>query len=95
MGLQDLTFYDLICQNAYTYRDREAWYEVADKGALTFAGFKERVDRLACGLQKQGIQKGDRIGVLGKNSLSFFLVYGAAAALGDILLPIKWRLSAY
>jgi len=94
MGLQDLTFYDLICQNANTYRDREAWYEVADKGTLTFAGFKERVDRLACGLQKEGIQKGDRIGVLGKNSLSFFLVYGAAAALGAIVLPINWRLSA-
>ena len=38
--------------------------------------------------------KGDRIGVIGKNSLEYFLLYGAAAALGAIVLPINWRLSA-
>jgi long-chain acyl-CoA synthetase len=32
--------------------------------------------------------------VLGKNSLEYFLLYGAAAALGAIILPINWRLSA-
>ncbi|MCK4791530.1 MAG: AMP-binding protein [Desulfobacteraceae bacterium] len=31
---------------------------------------------------------------LGKNSLEYFLLYGAAAALGAIVLPINWRLSA-
>jgi len=39
------------------------------------------VDRLACGLQRSNIKKGDRIGVLGKNSLEYFLLYGAAAAI--------------
>jgi long-chain acyl-CoA synthetase len=52
------------------------------------------VDRLAAGLQQAGILKGDRIGVLGKNSLEYFLLYGAAAAVGAIILPINWRLSA-
>ena len=51
------------------------------------------VDSLACGLKARGIEKGDRIGVLGKNSLVDFLLYGAAAALGAIMLPINWRLS--
>ena len=32
--------------------------------------------------------------MLGKNSLEYFLLYGAAAALGAIMLPINWRLSA-
>ena len=49
---------------------------------------------MALGLARAGIQKGDRIGVIGKNSLEFFLVYGAAAVLGAIVLPINWRLSA-
>ena len=62
--------------------------------SLTFLQYKEKVYHLACGLQKSGIKKGDRIGVLGKNSLEYFLLYGAAAALGAILLPINWRLSA-
>jgi long-chain acyl-CoA synthetase len=61
---------------------------------MTFAGFKDSVEHLACGLQQSGLQQGDRIGVLGKNSLEYFMLYGAAAALGLIVLPINWRLSA-
>ncbi|MBS3809865.1 MAG: AMP-binding protein, partial [Desulfobacterales bacterium] len=38
--------------------------------------------------------KGDRIGVLGQNSTEYFLLYGAAAAAGAIMLPVNWRLSA-
>ncbi len=45
-------------------------------------------------MSQAGILKGDRIGVVGKNSLEFFLIYGAAAFLGAIVLPINWRLSA-
>jgi long-chain acyl-CoA synthetase len=94
MGLHDYTFYDLINRNAVSFCDRPAWFEVDDQRMLTFAGYKSKVDRLACGLQKAGLKKGDRIGIFGKNSLEYFLLYGAAAALGAIVLPINWRLSA-
>ena len=94
MGLYDFTFYDLISRNAQSYTSRPAWYEVDTKQCLNFSEFKTSVDRLACGLQQKGIQKGDRIGIVGKNSLEFFLLYGAAAAVGAIMLPVNWRLSA-
>jgi long-chain acyl-CoA synthetase len=94
MGLYDFTVYDLINRNAVCFRDRPAWFEVDDGRTLTFAQYKERVDHLACGLQRSGITMGDRIGALGKNGLEYFLLYGAAAALGAIMLPINWRLSA-
>lgn len=94
MGLYDFTFYDLINRNAVSYKEKAAWFEAEDSRILTFSQYKEKVDRLACGLRKSGIKKGDRIGVLGKNSLEYFLLYGAAAALGAIMLPINWRLSA-
>ncbi|MEE9613028.1 MAG: AMP-binding protein [Desulfatiglandales bacterium] len=94
MGLYDFTIYDLIKRNAACFKDRPAWFEVDDGRTLTFAQYKGEVDRLACGLQKSGIEKGHRIGVLGKNGLEYFLLYGAAAALGAIMLPINWRLSA-
>jgi long-chain acyl-CoA synthetase len=94
MGLHDFTFYDLICRNSYTYGKKMAWLEADDGRSISFAGFKERVDRLAGGLQRQGLQKGDRIGIVGKNSLEYFMVFGAAAALGAIALPVNWRLSA-
>jgi long-chain acyl-CoA synthetase len=94
MGLHDFTFYDLINRNAVNFKDKDAWFEVDDGRTLSFLQYKEQVDRLACGLQKSGIQRGDRIGVLGKNRLEYFILYGAAAALGAIVLPINWRLSA-
>ena len=94
MGLHDYTFYDLINRNAVAFGHRPAWFEVDDQRQVTFGEFKQQVDRLACGLQKIGIRKSDCIGVLGKNSLEYFLLYGAAAALGAVILPINWRLSA-
>jgi len=94
MGLHDLTFYDVINRNAVAFRRRQAWLDAEDTKTLTFSELKEQVDRLACGLQKQGVGKSDRIGVLAKNSLEYFLLIGASAALGAIILPINWRLSA-
>jgi long-chain acyl-CoA synthetase len=94
MGLYDFSVYDLIQRNAVSFGDRPAWFEADNGQGLTFLEVKQRVDRLACGLQQAGISKGDRIGILGKNSPEYFLLYGAAAAIGAIMLPINWRLSA-
>ena len=94
MTVYDYTFYDLINRNAVCFNHQQAWFEVDDQRTLTFAEYKEQVDQLANGLQKIGVQKGDRIGVLGKNSQEYFLLYGASAALGAILVVINWRLSA-
>ncbi len=93
MGLYDFSFYDLINRNAVAFGNRICWQEVDDGRQLTFAQYKKQVDLLAGGLGHSGIEKGDRIGVVGKNSLEYFLLYGAAAALGAIVLPINWRLS--
>ncbi len=94
MGLYDFTFYDLINQNAVSFKQKDAWFEVDDGRTMTFSQYKENVDRLARGIQEAGIKKGDRIGVLGKNSLEFFILYGAAAGLGAVMLPVNWRLAA-
>ena len=94
MGLYDFSIYDLIHRNAQCFRNQPAWFEADTGTTTTFGQFKAQVDRLAAGLQQAGVKSGDRIGVVGKNSLAFFQIYGAAAALGAIVLPINWRLSA-
>ena len=94
MGLYDFTFYDVIQRNAANFGEQPAWFEADDGRTLTFAQYKDNVDRLAVGLQQNSIKHGDRIGILGKNSLEFFLLYGAAAAVGAIVIPVNWRLSA-
>ncbi len=93
MGLYDFTIYDVINRNARCFKQKPAWLEVSDGRELTFGQLKNNVDHLAKGLQDAGLQKGDRIGVLGKNSLEYFLLYAAASPLGLIVLPINWRLS--
>jgi acyl-CoA synthetase (AMP-forming)/AMP-acid ligase II len=93
MGLYDFTFYDLIERNAFCRGDLPAWYEADDRTTRSFAQLKSDVDKLAAGLQHAGLKKGDRIGVLGKNCLEYFLLYGAAAAVGAVVLPVNWRLS--
>jgi len=93
MGLYDFTFYHLMYRNAVSYKGRQALLEAEDGPGLTFDEYKGRVDQIAAGLQKAGVAKGDRIGVLAKNSLEYFSLFGAAAALGAIMVPVNWRLS--
>jgi long-chain acyl-CoA synthetase len=94
MGLYDFTFYDMIGRNAALFGDRPAWIELETGERTSFAAMRTEVDRLAAGLAQCGLTRGERIGVLAQNSLAYFLLYGAAAALGAIVVPINWRLSA-
>lgn len=91
MGLCDLTVYDLIRRNACNHPDKVAF--VDSKRRCTYKEFKESVDSLANGLLDRGVKRGDRLGVLAKNSLEYFVLYGAAAKVGAIMLVINWRLS--
>jgi acyl-CoA synthetase (AMP-forming)/AMP-acid ligase II len=94
MGLYDFTLYDVIVRNARLYQNKPAWQDVDSGHSLTFGQIKSLVNMQASALGQAGCQKGDRIGVVGKNCLEYFLIYGAAAALGAIVLPVNWRLSA-
>lgn len=91
MGLYDFTIYDLIKRNSRLYSNREAW--IFEQNRITFRKFQEQVDCLACGLSSIGLNKGDRIAVLSQNCFEFVLLYGAAAKLGAIMLPVNWRLT--
>jgi acyl-CoA synthetase (AMP-forming)/AMP-acid ligase II len=94
MGLYDFSFYHLICRNAVSFKGQQALLEAEDGRGLTFDQYKALVDQIAAGLKKSGVTKGDRIGVLAKNSLEYFAIFGAASALGAIMVPVNWRLSA-
>jgi len=93
MGLRDLTFYDVINQNALTFKEKTAWYEVDTGKEYTFKEFKANVDALAYHLKRVGAKKGDRLCILSKNCYEYFLLYGACSAIGVIVLPLNWRLS--
>ena len=90
MGLYDMTLQDVVCKNAMARADELAF--VCGDVRWTFGRYAEEVDRLASGVALLGVEKGDRIGVIAFNCHQFFLLYGMAARLGAILVPINWRL---
>ncbi len=92
MGLRDFTLFDVAERNARLYPDRPA-FVLADE-RVTHAAYLTRVERVAAGLAQAGIGPGDRIALLSQNNLEFVDLYGAAARLGAIVVPINWRLNA-
>ena len=58
---------------------------------FSFAQINDRVNRLANGLQVQGITKGDRVGFLDVNGNQYIEAYFACAKLGVIFVPLNFR----
>lgn len=92
MGLHDFTLFDVIERNAKLFPDRPAF--LFDGQRVTHAQYLARVERLAAGLAGVGVGLGDRIAVVSHNNLEFADLYGAAARIGAILVPVNWRQSA-
>ena len=92
MGLRDFALFDVVERNARLYPDRTAFILGSER--VTHAAYLARVERLAAGLARLGIEPGDRVGMLAQNNLEFVDLYGAVARLGAVLAPINTRLSA-
>jgi acyl-CoA synthetase (AMP-forming)/AMP-acid ligase II len=67
----------------------------AFEGRLTsYRGFDRHASQVARALLASGVQPGDRIAYLAKNSDCYFeLLFGAAKA-GIVMVPVSWRLAA-
>ncbi len=61
--------------------------------SISYLELHQRVDRTACWLQDLGIEKGDRVAVMLKNSPAFLEIYLAAARIGAIFVPVNFRLA--
>ena len=90
MGLYDYTLYSVFKRNAKVQKDHVAW--ICGEERITNQQFLHRIDQVACGLLNMGVARGDRIAVLAQNSMEYIYLYGAAAKIGAVMLPINWRL---
>jgi fatty-acyl-CoA synthase len=61
---------------------------------LTYAQFGERCDRWSAALAKLGVVKGDRVATIAPNTHQHLEQYYAIPALGAVIVPINYRLSA-
>ena len=62
---------------------------VTPAGALTYGELRHRVDAQRAALAARGIGRGDRVGVVGANSIDFAVLYLALLGLGVIVVPLN------
>ncbi len=81
---------EIINVNANKYPEKLALKDA--KRQLTFRQLNERTNKLANGILKSGIKKGDKLAVLSNNCVEFMEIYVAAAKGGFIIVPLNFRL---
>lgn len=90
--------FDITAKRAQLSGDRLAMREGLDGFALTYAELNHRAALAAALLAQQGVQgaqgdqPGDRVAVLCRNRIDFFVLLFACAKLGAIMVPLNWRM---
>ncbi|MET7422563.1 AMP-binding protein [Dactylosporangium sp. NPDC005555] len=83
---------DWPTMGAHAYPDMPA-LRTPDGVALTYAGLEERASRLAVALRRAGVAKGERIALLGTDSVGYAVTLFASLKLGTIAAPLNFRLA--
>ncbi|QBX55906.1 cyclohexanecarboxylate-CoA ligase [Nocardioides seonyuensis] len=83
---QSKSFYELITERAENHGDRRFCFDSTT--SLTYAEFHDQALRLAVGLKRQGIERGDRVAVQLPNWTEFPVIAAALSRIGAIIVPI-------
>ncbi|WP_449192615.1 AMP-binding protein [Thauera sp.] len=79
-------FFDEACAS---HAEREALIVRHQDVRLTYAQLKLKVDALACGLMRLGLEPGDRTGIWSQNNMEWALTQFATAKAGLVLVNIN------
>ncbi|XP_035727589.1 medium-chain acyl-CoA ligase ACSF2, mitochondrial-like isoform X3 [Vespa mandarinia] len=90
--LRNETIGQLLKEAAEKWPNHECIVSHHQKVRLTFSDVLLRVDKLAAGMKKLGLKKGDRIGIFGPNDIEWFITFFCSTRLGLISTAIN---SAY
>jgi len=86
---------DIIARNARIYPQHTAFVEVRpvskSRTSITWTRFNDRINRLAGSLIEKGVRKGDKIFILGRNSINWLETYFAVMATGAWAVPLNFR----
>ncbi|THE64045.1 long-chain fatty acid--CoA ligase [Salinadaptatus halalkaliphilus] len=95
--MQGLTLSWLAERNAYKFPEKEAIVMTPVEGgrtAITNATFDERINQVANGLRKRGIDRGDKVAVYTTNSIPTLEMYLGAMRIGALPVPVNHRFKA-
>ena len=85
----------LMWKRAELTPDRVAVVELETGARYTYKSLNERTNRLANFMcDKLGVQKGDRVSMLAKNTIIHLDLFYGLPKLGAIFAPFNWRLTA-
>jgi acyl-CoA synthetase (AMP-forming)/AMP-acid ligase II len=71
--------------------DHVALIDAADGRSVGWNEYRETVDGIARGLVRRGYERGQRIGILGLNSLNYVFAYMAIMKAGFVAVPVNHR----
>ena len=89
---------DCVYRNARLYPDETAFVEVRPVSKVklrrSWKEFNEQTNRLASELIRRGIKKGDRVLLLGRNSMDWLVAYFGIAKTGAWVTPLNFRFTS-
>ncbi len=89
--LRQQTLYDVLRRTAARYPDKLALRQ--HETSWSYRQFHELCQRLAAGLVASGINPGDRVAILSRNSNAFAAARFAISAAGAVLVPVNFMLN--
>jgi fatty-acyl-CoA synthase len=85
---------DWLVKQAQQFPDKTALVDLFSGRSVSYAQLDERASRCAEFLRDQwGLKAGDRVAVLGHNSIEYVEMLYACAKLGTLMVCLNWRLS--
>ena len=87
--LREQTIPDVLAQTVKTHGAREAAVFVEQSVRWSYQEFAHEVDRLACGLLRLGVEKGDRVGIWSPNRVEWLVTQFATARIGAVLVNVN------
>ncbi|MEQ6377480.1 AMP-binding protein [Bacillaceae bacterium S4-13-58] len=91
------TIGDGLKRASYRYPNKAAlvfYSENGEQRTYTYEALNKQVNQVAHSLREQGVQKGDRIAVIGKNSSEIVILAYALAKIGAWYTPLNFMLKA-
>ena len=86
------TIGSLLRESAKRYPDIP--FFISDDRTVTFAAFNGEVDRMAAGLLKLGVGRGNHVAIWLPNTYEWVLTFCAAARIGAVIVPVNTRYKA-
>ena len=90
-----MTVVDLVARNARLYPNSIAFVEVRPvskvRKEITWAGFNERMNRIAQVLVAKGVRKGMKVALFGRNSINWLEAFFGIMQTGAWAIPLNFR----